>query len=136
MSQLLRYALIADAAATAATGLLLLLANAWFAPLVGMPPAWLSSIGLVLLVYAAAVGYLSTRPAPPPVFVWAVIAATLLWAIDSVLAVALGWIGAAPLGVAFVVAQAVAVLVFADLQYLGLRRSTLTWTARAGLTAR
>lgn len=46
----------------------------------------------------------------------------LLWAIDSIALLFTGWIDPNGLGVAFVVAQAVVVFGFAELEYVGLRR--------------
>ena len=50
------------------------------------------------------------------------VAANLLWVLGSVALVVTGWPLTA-LGVAFVLAQGAAVFLFADLQFLGMRRS-------------
>ena len=55
--------------------------------------------------------------------VWAVIIGNVLWAGDSILLLLTGWIEPAALGYAFFVTQALAVILFAELQYVGLRRS-------------
>lgn len=47
----------------------------------------------------------------------------VLWAADCLILLASGWVAPTGLGIAFVLVQAVTVLAFADLQYLGLRRS-------------
>jgi hypothetical protein len=48
-----------------------------------------------------------------------------LWALDSVLLLVSGWIEPTVLGEMFVLGQALIVAVLAELEFLGLRRSTL-----------
>ena len=122
-STFLRRALLADAAVSGATGLLMLLAAEPLADLLRLPAALLRYAGLVLLPFAAFVAWLATREgAAPRPLVWAVIATNALWAVDSVVLLLTGWIAPNGLGVAFVIAQALVVAAFAELQYLGLRR--------------
>jgi hypothetical protein len=52
-----------------------------------------------------------------------VVAVNALWVLASVALVAAGWFPLTSVGVAFVLALAAAVFLFADLQLLGLRRS-------------
>jgi hypothetical protein len=52
-----------------------------------------------------------------------VVAVNALWVLASVALVAAGWFPLTSMGVAFVLALAAAVFLFADLQLLGLRRS-------------
>ena len=79
--------------------------------------------GLILLPYAAAIAVLGTRAAVSRRAVWAVIAVNGVWVADSLILLASGWVSPTALGYAFVLAQALAVLVFAEAQYFGLRRS-------------
>lgn len=65
----------------------------------------------------------------PKLAVWAVIAINAVWAIDSIALLFTGWVSPNLLGQAFVVVQAVSVAVIAELQYLGLKRSSGTVTA-------
>ena len=123
MSRLLRIALLADAAATAATALLLIVFSVPFEGLLGLPPAFSRAIGLGLLPYAAVVAYLGTRPQVSRTAVWAVIACNVVWVVDSALLLTGNWINPTPLGVAFVIAQAVAVAGLADAQFVGLRKT-------------
>ena len=51
----------------------------------------------------------------------AVIAINAIWVIESVMALVLGWVQPNALGVAFVLAQAAAVAVFAGLQVFAIR---------------
>jgi len=122
-SRLLRQALFADAAASGATGLLLLLGGDVLAGLAGMPPVLLQAAGLVLLPFAALVLWLAAQPLLPRWAVWATIVTNALWAVDSLLLLASGWIDPTALGVVFVVGQALAVAMLAELQYIGLKRT-------------
>lgn len=124
MSRLLRFALIADAAATSATALSMLLFSSALESLLGIPSGLLWYAGLGLLPYAALVAYLGTRVYASRVVLWVVIAGSLAWAVDSVLLLTTGWIAPTFLGYAFVIAQAVIVAIFAELQYVGLRNSS------------
>ena len=122
-SPFLRRVVLADAATSGVTGLLMMLGAGFLAELLGMPAALLDYAGLVLLPFAALVAYLATRESLWRSAVWAVIACNALWAADSVLLLLTGWIEANKLGVAFVIAQALVVAVLAELEYVGLRRS-------------
>jgi hypothetical protein len=56
--------------------------------------------------------------------VWAVILCNVVWTADSLLLLASGWVDPTRAGYAFVIAQALVVLMYAELQYVGLRRSS------------
>ena len=79
--------------------------------------------GLILLPYAAVIAVLGTRATITRRAVWAVIAVNGIWVADSLILLASAWVSPTALGYAFVLAQALAVLVFAEAQYFGLRRS-------------
>jgi len=123
MNRLLRGALVADAIASGTLGALLAALPAMLASLFSLPGAGLRYVGLFLIGYAAAVGALATRQRPLAILVWAVVIGNALWLIDSILVVAGAWVAPTSLGYAFVVAQALAVGVFAELQFVGLRRA-------------
>ena len=57
--------------------------------------------------------------------VFVLVVCNALWAVDSVLVLLLGWIEPTVPGDVFVVGQAIIVAVLAELQFIGLRRSTL-----------
>lgn len=57
--------------------------------------------------------------------VFAVVACNASWALDSVLLLFTGWIEPTLLGEVFVAGQAIIVAVLAELEFVGLRRSTL-----------
>jgi hypothetical protein len=121
-SSFLRPVLLADAAASGATGLLVLVGGGFLEDLLGIPAALLCAAGLILLPYVAFVAYVGTREslARPPI--WAVIVCNVLWTVASALLLMGPWIAPTALGYAFVTGQASVVALLAGLQYLGLRR--------------
>ena len=120
-SPFLRRALLLDAAASGATGALMLLAAGPLAGLTQLPPGLLRGAGALLVPYAAFVLWLGRHAAPARRLVLAVIGINVLWAAESVAILALGWVAPNALGVAFVLAQALVVAAFAGLQGAGLR---------------
>lgn len=120
---LLRFALVADAAASGAMALMFAFGASPLAPWLGLPEALLRNAGLFLLPYAALVGFIASRAVINKALVWAVIVVNAVWVIDSIALLVSGWISPNWLGMLFVAAQAVAVGVFAELQVVGLRRS-------------
>ncbi|HTR58376.1 MAG TPA: hypothetical protein VMM27_09385 [Casimicrobiaceae bacterium] len=122
-SPFLRRVLLADAATSGATGLLMMLGAGAAGELLAVPDALLRYAGLTLLPFAALVALLATRENLWRAGVWAVVVCNALWAADCVLLLLTGWIEPNELGIAFIVAQALVVAVFAELEYLGLRRS-------------
>lgn len=117
----LRFALLGDAAASGATGLLLAAGAGALASLLGLPEGLLRVAGLLLLPYAAFVAWAGTRDGVPRNAVRAVVAVNLLWALDSVLLLAFAPVSPNGLGVAFVLAQALVVAGFAAMQWTALR---------------
>ncbi|HYI14368.1 MAG TPA: hypothetical protein VEX37_03180, partial [Thermomicrobiales bacterium] len=91
--------------------------------LLDLPVALLRVAGVFLLPYTAFVAYVATRAEIPRRGAWAIVGLNLLWAVASLLLLVTGWVDPSGLGIAFVVAQALIVAGFADVQYLGLRRS-------------
>ena len=120
---LLRLALKLDAVASGALGTLLLVTATVLDDLLGIPLALLVPVGLFLLAYAAFVWIVGTRRRINRTAAWTVVALNLVWVADSVVVVLAGPFPLTGLGVIFILAQAVAVLLFADLQFLGLRRA-------------
>jgi hypothetical protein len=122
----LRFALLADAIASGATGALAFAGAGILAELLGLPTALLRYAGLSLFPYVAIVAYVGTRATISRPAVWAIIAYNMLWAIDSVTLLASGYVSPTALGYAFVILQAAAVAGLGMLQYIGLRRSAVT----------
>jgi hypothetical protein len=119
----LRRVLLVDAATCIAAGLLMMLGARLLDELLGLPAALLQYAGVSLLAFTAFLVYVGTRKTLSRTAVWVVIAVNALWAADSFLLLLTGWIAPTGLGYAFVIAQALAVALLADVQYLGLRRS-------------
>jgi hypothetical protein len=118
----LRYALLADAVASGATGLLMIAGAGLLEGLLGLPTALTREAGLVLVPYVAFVAWVGTRAAISRPAVQAIIVMNALWVVGSVLVLVGGFVAPTVLGYAFVIAQAVVVGVFAELQFIGLRR--------------
>ena len=123
VSSFLRTVLFADAAASGATGLLLAAGAGPLSGLLGLPVALMQVAGVVLLPYAALVALLGRRASLPRGVLLAVIAVNAVWAIDSIALLFTPWVAPTALGYAFVIGQAVAVGVFAELQVMALRRA-------------
>ncbi len=119
--QFLRRVLLADAAASGATGLLMLLGTDALASMLALPAGLLFYAGAALVPFAALVAWLGLRESPPRLAVWAIIACNLLWAAESILML-FGSIEPNRLGQVFVLGQALVVALFAELEYFGLRR--------------
>jgi hypothetical protein len=122
-SLFLRRVLIVDAAASAVTGLQMLLGAGLLEGLLGIPAALLREAGLILIPYVAFVGYVATRESVQTPAVWTIIACNALWTAASLLLLVSGWVAPTALGYAFVIAQALAVGILGELQYVGLRRT-------------
>ena len=122
----LRYALLADAIASGATGLLLIAGAGVLEGFLNIPVALSREAGLVLIPYVAFVATVGTRENIMRGAVWAIILANAVWALASVALLVSGWIAPNLLGVVFIAAQAAVVAVFGELQFVGLRRSAAT----------
>jgi hypothetical protein len=120
---LLRFALRLDAAVTAANAVgylaLCWLLDGWL----GVPAAFLAGVGAFLLAFAAFVGHLASQAEPHRGAVMAVIAANVLWALDSALLLAADWFTPTTAGQVVIAIQAAGVAGLAALQYAGLRRA-------------
>ncbi|WP_041373673.1 hypothetical protein [Phenylobacterium zucineum] len=122
-SNFLRAVIALDAAACGVLGLGLAAGGAAVAGLLGLPLALTQPVGLFLIGYAGLLAWLALRPSLPRAVVWCLVGFNVLWAMESVLLVVLGWVHPTALGMALVVGQGLAALVVADLQFLSLRRA-------------
>lgn len=120
-SRFLPRVMAADALSCAATGALQLGLTDALARLTGLPAALLIGTGVFLLAYAALAAWMASRPVPPRRLVGLVVVGNLAWAVGGVALLASGLVAHTLLGVAWVLAQAVAVIVLAELQWMGLR---------------
>jgi hypothetical protein len=123
-SSLLHRALQADAIFSGTGAVLMTLGAGEFAPLLNLPEALLREAGLFLIVYAAFVGWLSTRTSFPRILVVAVVAGNAAWTLSSIALIFSGAVAPNVLGEIALAAQAIVVGLLAELQFLGLRRSS------------
>lgn len=112
--------LVADAVVSGAVALLQLLAMARVAELTGLSGSLLLGTGWFLVGYVALLFVLASRARLPAALVWLVIVGNMGWAAGA-LVIAASRLPA--LGIAFSAVHAAAVLVFAALEYLGMRAS-------------
>jgi hypothetical protein len=118
----LRQVLLLDAVSSGVMGVGLILLAAQVADLTQLPVSLLRGAGWTLIPFAAFVGWLASRPQPAPWAVWAVIGINVLWAADSLLLLFTDRMAPNAIGYVFVIGQAAVVGLFAELQFLGLRR--------------
>ncbi len=122
-SSLLRRVLIVDAVSSGAMGLAMIAFAELLADLLQLPLDLISEAGIVLLPFAACVGFVASRSEPSCLAVWSIIALNVVWVVDSIVLLFTGWVAPNALGYAFVIGQAAVVLAFADFEYMGLKRS-------------
>ena len=122
-SLFLRRALLADAIFSGVSALLLTFGARMLAQLLNLPEALLRESGLFLIAYTALVGWLGMREAMPKALVVIVIAGNAAWTIASISLLFSSAVTPNLLGEAFVAMQAIVTGVFAELQYIGLRKS-------------
>jgi hypothetical protein len=119
-----------DGLATGATALLLIAGAEVLAPMLQLPTGLLRTAGLVCVPFVAWVLALSCRSGVPRGAMVAAIVINFAWVVAS------GWVAFGPIwqpgafGIVFVCAQALVVLAFAELGWMGLRA---TRTGRAAL---
>src|SRR5262249_31685072 len=92
--------------------------------LLNLPDALLRETGLFLVAYTVFVGWLASRQSTVKMFVTLVIAGNAIWTAASIALLFSGWVSPNMLGEVAIVIQAIATGIFAELQYVGLRRSS------------
>ncbi|MCW5702743.1 MAG: hypothetical protein AB7I42_06245 [Bradyrhizobium sp.] len=123
-SSFLRRALIADAIFSGIAALGFAFGAGVFATLFNLPEALLRETGLFLIAYAAFVGWLGSRQTMTRALVLIVIVGNAAWTLGSIALLFSGSVSPNLLGMVMIVAQAIATGVFAELQFIGLRRSS------------
>jgi hypothetical protein len=122
-SKLLRLVLVLDSLSAGAMGGGLVLLAGPLSHWLSLPEALLRGAGIILLPFAALVAYLATLDRLPARAVWAVVIVNAIWAVDSVILLAGGFVSPNGLGVAFVLVQAVVVAATAVVQAVGVKSS-------------
>jgi hypothetical protein len=92
--------------------------------LTGLPANLLIPAGLALLPYAAYLVWAATRRTLPRAAIWVPIVLNVLWAVDCAIVAFGGAFAPSAIGLVFIAVQAVTVLAFADLEFIGLRRAS------------
>jgi hypothetical protein len=128
-STFLGRALLADAIFSGVSAIGLTLGAGMLAAFLNLPEALLRETGLFLIAYTALVGWLGTRSTVAKALVWIVIVGNAAWTLGSIALLFSGAVSPNLLGQVLVVAQAIATGVFAELQYVGLRKSGETVAA-------
>lgn len=118
----LRRVLWADAASGVATGLLQFGFAAALAPLLGLPTDLLLWSSYILAGFVLLISWTVTRPTIPAGAVWVVIGCNALWVVGCVALLVSSQIAPTGFGVAFLVVHAVAVGVFLELEWIGVRK--------------
>jgi hypothetical protein len=122
-SSFLSRALLADAIFSGVAAVTLTVGAGALAPVLNLPEVLLREAGLFLIAYTALVGWLAARSSVPKVLVLIVIVGNAAWTLGSIALLFSGAVAPNLLGQVFIVAQAIATGVFAELQYIGLRKS-------------
>ena len=124
MTNLVRPALLIDAAASAATATLLIAGTGLLETWLAIPATVIREAGLILAPYIVLVVIVATRPQISTRAVWVIIACNAIWTAASF--AILAFISPNGLGVAFVIGQALAVAALGVLQWAALRKSAIS----------
>ena len=123
LSNGLRRTLTIDAVVSTASALLLQFAGDELAQWLAVPETLLRYAGILLVPFAIYVGIVARREVVTRSGVGAVIGMNIAWVVASVWLVMGSSVRPSPAGYVFIVGQALAVAVLAELQYMGLRRA-------------
>lgn len=123
VSNFLRYVFLADAATCAACALLLTIGGDFLQNILGLPASLMFYAGASLFPFAAFLIYAASGRSISKPIVWLIIGLNLLWTIDSSLLLISGYVSPTVFGYVFVIFQAVGVAIFADLEFVGLRKA-------------
>ncbi|WP_395447591.1 hypothetical protein ACHMW7_22010 [Aminobacter sp. UC22_36] len=119
----LRNVLNADALVSGAAGILMMLGAPLLSPLLELPAELLFWAGLALVPFVAMLVVIARRPTVSKLVLIDIIAINALRVVGSFALLVSGLVQPNLLGIAFVAAQALAVAVFAELQFVGIRRA-------------
>ncbi|CAN5826735.1 hypothetical protein BH23CHL2_BH23CHL2_09030 [soil metagenome] len=120
---LLRRALVGNALFSAVAGTVMILGTSRISDFTGLTPGWVpAAIGVGVLIWAVAVGWIARREEIQPWKAWLVIGGDLAWVVASYAVIVAGKPELTTAGVWTVGILAEVVALFAIVQYLGLRR--------------
>ncbi len=123
ISPFLKKALIADAVLSGAAALLMAFGAELLAGLLGLPEQLLLWAGGALLPFVMLLLLTARRESAPKLLLASIVVINILWVLASIILLIGGLVSPNALGYAFVIAQALAVGLFAELQIVGLRQS-------------
>jgi hypothetical protein len=89
----------------------------------GLPATLLVPASFSLFAYAGFAAWLARRGGEPRAAAWAAVGINLAWGLDCLLVAFGPWFSPTAFGQAFLLAQVLTVVVFAELQVIGLRRA-------------
>jgi hypothetical protein len=118
----LRTVLALDAATCLAAGGLMTVGASLLASATRIPESILMPAGLSLFPVAAVIAIVAYGRPPPRAGVVTVVLGNALWVIGSVILLMFGGFAPSALGIGFILVQAAAVAVLAELELVGLRR--------------
>lgn len=119
----LRRVLWADALAGSGSAALHLLFAGPLSSLLGLPGALITGTGIALLIYVALAGSLALQGTPSRPLLSLLVIGNFAWVMGCLALLFGGVVSPTPLGQAYIVVQAVAVLVLAELQWMAMRRT-------------
>ena len=119
----LRYVLWADAISCLVCGILQVALTGPLSSYFGLSENLLMGTGVFLLVYGAVVAFLATRKQVPCAIIGLLIVGNIAWGVLAVATLLGGDARITLLGKGYVTAQALTVLILAQLQYLLIRRA-------------
>lgn len=125
ISTFLRRALAIDAIASGATSLLSIVATAPLARLLAVPEALLRGAGLALIPFVSFVLWTATRDHVSRAAVGTIIGLNTAWVAASLWLVFGNAVSPNAFGIVFIIVQALAVALFAEFQYVELKRAEL-----------
>lgn len=120
----LRQVLFVDAAVSGAAGLLMAAGATFLSPLLGLPVGLLFWAGVALFPFVGLLIVVARRKQASRLMLIDIIAINALWVAASFGLLVSGAVSPTILGYAFVIAQALAVALLAELQFVGFRRMT------------
>lgn len=130
-SSLLKKALAADAVVSGAVAVLQLAIPDALSRLLLLPRGLLVESGIFLVAYTLLLIALARSTRVWSALILVVVVGNVAWAAGCAVLLGTGYLQPSALGIAFVAMQALAVLVFAGLEYFGLRESPAARTATA-----
>ncbi len=125
VSPFLRNVLLVDALVSGACAIVLLGSAHMLSPLLEIPQGLLFWSGAVLVPFVLMVLAVSRRQEVSRTMLLEIIAINAVWVVASFALLVSGVVAPNLLGIAFVSVQAIAVALFAELQYVGLKRQAI-----------